>query len=148
MFFFKIVRWLLILSVSLPILHQLKSTIATPLCAAPVLRDSSICRVVQRSLDWHWCAATPFISGTNWCQNIEQANTESSAKVEMFTPAVITDIHELLMALDDLVLMVEESGLNKHPLLCGQLKLVAENGLACKNEVQKYASQLSGALKL
>ncbi|KAJ7209961.1 hypothetical protein B0H12DRAFT_1079756 [Mycena haematopus] len=149
---FKIVCWLLIISVSLPILQQqLKSAIAalaTPLCAAPVLRDSDVCRAVQSSLTRHWCSATPFISGTNWCQNIELTNTESGVKVEMFTPAVIINIHELLMAFDDLALMVEESGLNKHPLLCGQLKLVAENGLACKSEVQKYASQLSGALKL
>ncbi|KAJ7190538.1 hypothetical protein B0H12DRAFT_1082922 [Mycena haematopus] len=114
---FKIVCWLLIISVSLPSFkQQLKSAIAalaTPLCAAPVLRDSDVCRAVQSSLTRHWCSATPFISGTNWCQNIELTNTESGVKVEMFTPAVIINIHELLMAFDDLALMVEESGLNK-----------------------------------
>lgn len=144
----NIVVWLLFLCVSLLILQQLQSTIFTPLCALPFLRSSDACRAVQLSLNFHWCSATPFISSTNWCQNIGQTSTESGAKVERLTPAVISDIHDLLTALDDLTLMVEQSALKKHVLLCGQIKLVLDTGLACKNEIQKYASQLSGALKL
>ncbi|KAJ7430677.1 hypothetical protein B0H11DRAFT_2220187 [Mycena galericulata] len=142
--------WLLVLSVSLLILQQLQSTIFAPLCALPFLRSSDVCRAVQTSLDWHWCSATPFIFSTNWCQNIGLTNTvtESGAKVKRFTPAVISDIHELLMSLDDLTSTVEQSSLEKHALLRSQLKLVVETGLACKNEVQQYVSHLSGALKL
>ncbi|KAJ6616094.1 hypothetical protein B0H10DRAFT_2393755 [Mycena sp. CBHHK59/15] len=142
------VVWLLVLCVFLLILQQLQSTIFTPLCALPFLRSSDVCRAVQLLPNGHWCSATPLMSSTNWCQTIGQTNKESSAKVERFTPAVINDIHELLMALDDLTSMVEQSSLRRHALLCGQLKLVVETGLACKNEVQEYASQLSGALKL
>ncbi|KAJ7736356.1 hypothetical protein DFH07DRAFT_779702 [Mycena maculata] len=141
---------LLVLCISLLIVQRLQSAIFAPLCAIPLLRHLDACHAMKMSFNWHWCSATPFITSTSWCQNIGRStdSEDSGGKVGRFTPAVISDIHELLMAVDDLTLMVEQSGLKNHALLRGQLNLLVETGLACKNEVQKYASQLSGALSL
>ncbi|KAJ7468343.1 hypothetical protein B0H11DRAFT_1921210 [Mycena galericulata] len=130
--------WLLVLSVSLliRILQQLQSTIFAPLCWTGRVILPTYLPTYLRPTFSALFGSTPFIFSTNWCQNIGLTNTESGAKVKRFTPAVISDIHELLMSLDDLTSTVEQSSLEKHALLRSQLKLVVETGLACKNEVQ------------
>ncbi|KAJ7631943.1 hypothetical protein DFH06DRAFT_1140299 [Mycena polygramma] len=145
MSFFKIFQLLAFLSALLSTLQQLQSAIVAPLCATPILQHSTLCRAVHQSLNWHWCSAMPFISGTNWCQNIEKANTESGYDSGMLTLVVITSSHQSLSGLNDLDQM---SGLSNHPQLSGELKLGAQQGLACKKMVDKYATKFSAALNI
>ncbi|KAJ7656920.1 hypothetical protein DFH06DRAFT_1132133 [Mycena polygramma] len=139
-FLFKIIIQLsAYLLSSLSTLHLVQSTVTAPLCTSSILRDSAICH----SLNWHWCSITPLISGTNWCQKLEQTNTESGLHNDETLTLVVITVHEMLSALNDLDLM---PGLNKHPRLRDEVKLSRKQGLACKNQTQAYAGLLSGAL--
>ncbi|KAJ7621792.1 hypothetical protein DFH06DRAFT_1143528 [Mycena polygramma] len=139
-FLFKIIIQLsAYLLSSLSTLHLVQSTVTAPLCTSSILRDSAICH----SLNWHWCSITPLISGTNWCQKLEQTNTESGLHNDETLTLVVITVHEMLSALNDLDLL---PGLNKHPRLRDEVKLSRKQGLACKNQTQAYAGLLSGAL--
>ncbi|KAJ7015856.1 hypothetical protein C8F04DRAFT_1204941 [Mycena alexandri] len=143
----KIVTCSLLLGICLFILQQLQSTVFGPLCALPIFHSSDICRAML--VDRHWCASAPFISSSNWCRTVGQNTTRTTdGAIIRLSPAAITNMHELLAAVDGLTLGVNGSSLRRDVTLDRQLRLVVETADTCKNDVQDYVSQLSGALKI
>ncbi|KAJ7505005.1 hypothetical protein B0H11DRAFT_1905075 [Mycena galericulata] len=109
-----------------------------------------------------WCNYVPFISTLTWCtRGVPDVGVSKEEAVQRhidrldslyvsstYTPGMIHDIREVVMALEDLITLVKNSNLPTRQIIAEQLVLVRNTGEACGTQLQTYSSNLAGALNM